>query len=339
MEANLLRASYGREPDQEAGGEGFLWGAVDLPEDLLATVTFRSLLLNTEQPADGTRRWRYLQMMTDLRAQAKVGRVRINGSVGFVREGARAAAITSGEENNLVSREHWVGYELDEAGEWLVRAGRLNLPFGVRGVEHTWFVRAGTRTSINADQQHGAAIAHSGSGLRGELMAIAGNYQIHPDAFRERGYSGFLEFSLGESASVGASSLLTHAQRDQTLRVPTVRQAHGLFARVSPWHPLVLLAEGDVIVQMPEEASNRIGHATLLQADLEAWQGVHLMATAETFDSGVPSSDLSWAGWLSVDYFFLPHAEFRVDGIRQKMSLGPFSFTSNTLMGQFHFYL
>ena len=340
MEATVLRATYGKASAlEEPSGAGFLWGAVDLPESLLATVSYRGLYLGTERPSDQGWDWRYVQMATDLRAQATIGPVRINGSVGFVKEGARAAAITSGESNNLVSREHWAGYELDEEGEWLVRAGRINLPFGIRTVEHTFFVRTATRTSINADQQHGASISYAGAGLRGELMGVVGNFQLGPDEFRERGYSGLVELSVGENVALGGSSLMTYTRRDQELRVASLRHAHGVFVRASFWHPLVVLAEMDVVARAPKEAPNQFGHAALVQADLEVVQGVHAMVTGETHDAGGEDSEPSWAGWLTVDYFFLPHAEFRVDGIRQKRSFGPASVTSNALMAQLHFYL
>ncbi len=340
MEATVLRANYGKASElEEPSHAGFLWGAVELPESLLATVSYRGLYLGTETPSDRGWDWRYVQMTTDVRAQATIGSVRINGSVGFVREGARAAAITSGESNNLVSREHWLGYELDGEGEWLVRAGRINLPFGIRTVEHTFFVRTATRTSINADQQHGASVSYTSSGLRGELMGVAGNFQLGPDEFRARGYSGLFEMSVGEDVALGGSSLMTYARRDQELRVASLRHAHGVFVRASFWHPLVLLAEMDVVVRAPKGAPGQLGYATLVQADLEVVQGVHAMVTGETHDAGEGGTEPSWAGWLTVDYFFLPHAEFRVDGIRQRRSLGPASVTSNALMAQLHFYL
>jgi len=340
MEATLLRVKYGNGSEMEEPSDaGVLWGAVDLPESLLATVSYRGLVLGTERPSDQGWDWRYVQMTTDLRAEATVGPVRTHGSLGFVEEGARAAAITSGEGNNLVSREHWVGYELDDEGEWLVRAGRINVPFGIRTVEHTFFVRMATRTSINADQQHGGSISYAGSGLRGELMGVAGNFQLGPDEFRERGYSGLVELLVGENVALGGSSLMLYARRDQELRVASLRHAHGVFVRASFWHPLVVLAEMDVVARAPKDAPNQLGHATLVQADLEVVQGVHAMVTGETHDPGGEPSEPSWAGWLTVDYFFLPHAEVRVDGIRQKRSLGPTSVTSNALMAQLHFYL
>ena len=342
MDGELLSTKYTKSSPQEDDGEPgakIAWGAIRLPENFLMAVSYRSAYLGTKQPPDNSLKWRYIQMVTDLRAQAMFGRWRVNGSIGYVHEGARAAAITSSDKDNVVSREHWVGYDLDEDQTWLLRAGRMNLPFGIRSVEHTMMVRSSTRTDINAAQQHGAAIGYSGTDWRGELMAIAGNFQLHPDEFRERGYSAYVEVPLASHYAVGASSLTTYVKRDQDLRISNFRGAHGVFARASPWEPLALLAEADALVQTPPHGSKRFGYAGMMQADLEVVQGVHFMATGELLDPGGKGSATSWAGWMTADWFFLPQAEFRVDAIRQKLAFGPTSVTANSYMGQFHLYL
>jgi hypothetical protein len=56
----------------------------------------------------------------------------------------------------------------------MVRAGRLNLPFGLRNNEHTSYVRDLTFTNLNMDQQVGLAVAYNSEAVRGELMGVAG---------------------------------------------------------------------------------------------------------------------------------------------------------------------
>src|SRR5260370_1153093 len=99
-----------------------------------------------------------------------------------------------------------------------------------------------------------------------EKMAIAGNYQASPDAYRERGYSGYAEYAPVSNAAFGISSLVTHAARDLYLRLPNTRQAHGVFTRWAPVSPLVLLVEADLVAQSAVPAT---GYATMLQADVE----------------------------------------------------------------------
>ena len=80
-------------------------------------------------------------------------------------------------------------------------------------------------------------------------MGIAGNYQISPDKFRERGYSLNAEYLLGLRTTIGVSSLVTHAADDRFLQngKPQTRQAHGVTARLVPMNDIAILAEVDVL--------------------------------------------------------------------------------------------
>lgn len=101
-------------------------------------------------------------MRADLGAQLKVDKFRASATVGYQRQQSaslaqRAWVTGASESGNIVSREHWLGLDLSD--EILLRAGRLNLPFGLRNIEHTSFVRAATRTDINQSQQHGVSVS------------------------------------------------------------------------------------------------------------------------------------------------------------------------------------
>jgi len=335
----LLRTRYKAATDEEPGSVSqFAWGAVTPPDWLNLGGSYRGAMIYTN-PQSGSASARWVNMQADIKAQATAGRLRVNGSLGVEPSGASAAAVTKSTEGNLVSREHWIGFDLGEDREMLVRAGRINIPFGLRIIEHTAFVRMATRTDINAAQQHGVAFAYNGPSIRGEIMGIAGNYQISPDRFRERGYSAYLEYALSTTAAVGVSSLVTHAKEDYLLLTSNTRQAHGLFLRYSPIEPIVVMAEGDYLVQAPSGIPKATGHATLLQLDTEPVQGVHLIATGETYDGGMPGEQTSYAGWLSAAWFFLPHADVRVDGIREELSTGGGKLGMTAVLGQLHFFL
>jgi hypothetical protein len=271
-------------------------------------------------------------------------RLRLAGSIGVIktREGAiqgRAAQITTGDSGdyNLLSRSHWIGYDITD--NILLRAGRVNLPFGIRMPEHTMWAREGTRTDRESAQQHGVALSYSGGKWRGEVMGILGNYQMGPDKFRERGYSLFGEYMLARTFGLGVSSLITHADEDRfVLGSSNTRQAHGLTARYSPVKPLVLMAEGDYLLS----TQRRPGYVGMLQADLEFAQGFHGMLTGEMLDQGkltteagiAPAKgagDPKFGGWVTFNWFFYTHFDMRVDLVIRELE-------PVTLLTQLHYY-
>ncbi|MBI1948150.1 MAG: hypothetical protein HYS27_20845 [Deltaproteobacteria bacterium] len=283
-----------------------------------------------------------LVMATDLTATLELSPVVAHVALGFGLKNMGPAVVISPDPSTgelaLVSREHWLGLKLfDDA--LVLRAGRVPVPFGLRNVEHTSAVRALTRTDVNTDQQHGVAVAFAGDLLRAEVMGLLGNYQIRPDAVRERGYAGFVELFPVEHVGIGASSLLTWAGRDLDTEVPLLRQAHGVFARFAPVEPLALLFEGDALVDTAFDAAGAptttVGGAAWLQADWTIIPGVHLLPAIESSAHG----DGMLAGWLGAAWYPLPHTELRADAIVRETfaAAGPTSAFVGLL--QLHLYL
>ncbi len=332
------------EPADATPGAGVLWGLWDPPEWLLVSGAFRNLQIL--RPGSEGDKYTFVPVMqADLYGQLKFGSVRAAGSIGVskVREGsphARAAQITTeqGDELNLISRTHWIG--VDVGTEYLVRAGRVNLPFGVRIPEHTMWVREATRTDRESDQQAGIAVSYVGNSMRAEIMAILGNYQINPDEFRERGYSLYIEGFAGTNLAAGLSSKATFAKVDPvTEEEDVLRQAHGVMSRWSPWEPLAVLFEFDMLFRTNADA----GYVGFLQADYELVQGLHFLATGEVLDEGLSiaedapdqgpgQGEPKYGAWGTLDWFFYRQFEFRTDFIWRQEE--PF-----TILGQLHFYL
>lgn len=332
-----MRFHWGAPSGDVSKGK-FLFG-LDTPEGLLLGGSIRNGYLRTRiADAPAQPEPRFLQMQADLRAQLTVDRLRGHLTFGFLHEGGRAAWVTRRDENNLVSREHWLGVDLGDDKEWLVRAGRLNLPFGVRGNEHTLWVRQALRTDINDGQQHGAAVAYAAGDHRAEAMVVVGNLQMKPDVYREQGLVGYYEHALGKRAAIGASALFLRTSVDRVTGGESSRHGYGLFARVSPIKPLVFLVEADALLGKPRGQDLTKGYVGFLQADVEPIQGIHVMLTGEGLRSP-GATDTSLGGWLSLAWFFAPHADLRIDGIYQAIP-GPSATTKVTsLLGQVHVYL
>jgi hypothetical protein len=336
-------ASSGGGGDSTFGN--FLFGAVNLPDWLLLGGSYRHLnILPT-----GGGKFRTFPMMLDMYGQAKFGAFSMGGSIGGARVAAgspyaRRAQITAnqGDQWNLISRTHYLGYDI--LPELTVRAGRLNLPFGVRIPEHTMWVRQATNTDRESSQEHGVAVAYVGESLRGEVMGIAGNYQINPDKYRNRGYSGYLEYATSSSATVGISSLVTFTATDRATNadLKTTHQVHGAMARAGFGEKVALLAEADGIFTSRREA----GYVGFVQLDTEAIQGVHVLLTGEMLDQGYVTPVVGTTsaprtagegkpkvgGWLSVAWFVYSHFDVRFDAIKRTAE-------DVSLLAQLHVYL
>ncbi len=305
---------------------------------------FREAYFNN-QVEDAPVQQQLITMRADLTADVKIGRFRAAGNIGYAPTGDLQASLTRAPGDNLISREHWLGVELDEDGAWLLRAGRITLPFGLRMIEHTLWVRTLSRTDIDDTQQYGVALAYSADKVRAEVMGIAGNFQIRPDEFRERGYSGYAEYAPTTTLAVGASSSFTRATRDIVFGVTAYRYANGVFARYAPVQSLVLLAEADSVYQSLTYNGHRGGYAAFAQADYEPTQGFHFMLTDEVMNSGTEGEPASFDGWVSAVWFFLPHMDLRLDGIYSSLGApggagAPATHTGvTTWLAQFHVFL
>jgi len=320
----------------------FLWGLVKTPDWLLLGGSYRHL--NVIRPTTDDK-FSTFPMMMDVYGQVKVGNFRFQGSLGAARVAvgspyARAAQLTTnqGDQWNLLSRTHWLGYDLAD-GMMTIRAGHMNLPFGIRVPEHTLWVRKDTLTDRESAQQDGVAFAYNGEKLRGEVMAILGNYQVNPDKYRQRGYSLYAEYLVGERTAVGVSSMVTKAKKDRiTLEPDPLRQAHGAYVRSALTDELVLLAEADALFTSDHD----VGYVGFMQADYELIRGLHLMATGEVLNRGYDklvggpqtraNGKPQFGVWGTVDWFFLPHWEFRADAYSRQED-------DFTILGQLHVFL
>jgi len=278
-------------------------------------------------------------MQADLTAQAKVWRIRGAGSLGLGSAPAtNAASLIHSRGAQLVSRVNWLGIDLGADNEWLVRLGRMNLPFGLRNISHTQWVRSETRTDSNLAQQDGVAVSYNRAGFRGEVMGILGNFVLWPAAYRELGYSGYVEFAPAASIAVGASSLIAHSDADVATGAPMWRHAHGVFARYTPHRVVVVSGELDFTFPSQPNTVNLWGLATMLEVDVEPVSGLHLMATGEARSRGLLYRPTAYGAWGTVAWFLAPHADVRADVVYR---YDPVSTVQRTLslLVQLHFFL
>lgn len=337
-QAEILVAQAWGGPVEEPGKRAdFLYGAFALPEALTLQFDLRSILI--PEPDN----FRYILMQADLRAAIDIGPVVAYASAGPVSAGGQGAWVTSNPSGfNLVSREYWAGVE--PAKNVMIRAGRMDLPFGIRTENHILFVRSATRTNTNDDQQVGLAASYAGRKLRGEVMGIAGNFQVAPDEFRERGYSAYVAWAPSKTAEVGVSSLLTHADLDVDTLMERTRQAHGVFGRVAPVMPVAIMGEADLLVDHHVDgagaATDTTGVVGMLEVDWEPVQGVHGKGMVEYCEPDFGDGDAGRGRYGgAAQWFFLPRLDVRADALYGTLACTPGVEPSFLGLVQIHYFL
>jgi hypothetical protein len=281
-------------------------------------------------------------MQADFRAAVTAGPLIATGSVGYLQHGQHAAQITKGDKGVLVSREFWLGVQLGEDKNTMIRAGRMYLPFGIRVIEHPFYVRQMTGTNIDSQQQYGAAFFHDGETYHMEIMGIAGNYQIAPDEYRQRGYAGYVEVGVHPGAQLGFSSMVTYTKLDpNNYKNSAFTGAHGPMLRWSPFDSVALLAEFDLTHYAANQTLTQYGLVGMSQIDWEVFRGLHTMVTGEIYHR--PELDDSRGhhfnnkDWLSLVWFMYPHIDVRGDAYwASEEFTPPTRLTSWATMGTLH---
>lgn len=325
MGETKLAFPWTSEPEPSEVG-AFLFG-VGEPENVRLGGSFRALsvsYLNAGYTAA-------FPMQADLYGAAFLGRFTLAASFGVSKASARyehsskAKLVGNVEDEGriLVSRNHWLGYRFDDA--LMLRAGRINLPFGVRTSEHVLWVRSETLTDRESDQLDGVSLVYSSGAWRGELMAALGNLQAPDGAFQQRGYSGYAEYLVDLDFALGLSSLFLSAPRElEANSGAVVHTAHGLTARYVPWQSLVVLAEANAL----KVTGYDLGFVGMTTFDFEPIQGLHLGLTGELLKRERTRA----GGWLTWQWFVLPHVDVRLDVVlRQERQ--------SQLLAQVHVYL
>ena len=349
MGQTLMTSQYGGQTPTDAAM--FLYGIPE-PDNVRLGGSFRGLSIydfDTNNP-------RVFPMQMDLYGAGFIGNFVFAASIGVSRASARyehsskAKLFGDIEDEGFigVSRNHWVGYRF--SNQLMLRGGRINLPFGIRTPDHTMWVRSETLTDRESDQQHGLSLVYSDHNIRGELMGSIGNLQMERE-FRGYGYSGYLEYSVASDLALGVSSMLLYSQKEPlTIRDnitayqrDVLRYANGLTARYVPFEMLVVLAEAD----LTKKTGAALGYVGMGTADLEPVQGLHLALTGEVLNRGEPDpedlgeevrqvegpgrGDTRFGVWGTINWFFLPHLDLRVDLVARQRR-------ATMLQSQLHFY-
>jgi hypothetical protein len=92
----------------------------------------------------------------------------------------------------------------------------------------------------------------------------------------------------------------------------------------------------DLLLRTSKEQKTTVGYASLLQADIEPFAGLHFLATFETLDNAVTRDGWARGAWLSAMVFPIAHVDLRVDALRRWNGGAA---TNDTILLQLHGYL
>lgn len=106
------------------------------------------------------------------------------------------------------SREHYVGYRVTK--ELGIYAGLMDKVFGIRVPDHTAYSRMMTQLTQN-DQTHGVLIHYFNKSIELGFQPFIGNL-VQDDALRQKGITGTLEYTVSDTARVGASFLTSASE-------------------------------------------------------------------------------------------------------------------------------
>jgi len=313
-QALLSSFGKGKEGDEVDSRSNFGFGLMAPNDYVTLGASVREAYFSTNASAPS----RSMLMQADFRTALTLGPVVVTGSIGYLQNGQHAAQITKGNRDVLVSREFWLGLHLGEDNSTLIRVGRMYLPFGIRFVEHRYYVRLDTGTNIDFQQQMGAAFFHETEKYRMEVMGIAGNYQIAPDDYRQRGYAGYLEYSLQPGMQLGLSSMVTYSKLDPiALKNSAFNGAHGPMFRWSPIDHVAILSELDLTHFSATQTLTQYGVVGIAQVDWEMVRGLHTMVTGEIYHPAQlddpQGHHFNNRDWFTLAWFLYPHIDLRSD--------------------------
>jgi hypothetical protein len=339
-----LISSWGRSEAGDtismAGDGGFLHGAVTLPSWFAAGADVRLATTRINDGGQESPRGAWFPMQADLYARAALGDQFSLYVAAGVRGEARpeddsVSGRFSGVGDRFISREHYLMWRPSATGPY-VRAGRFYAPYGLRVVEHIYFIRR-----------------YTGYELYNETYTLSGgyvsdNWEFHVSAFtppptsfpdplqsvgsRESGGAGYFEYRLNGMAALAAQARVGIGSEAS-------RYQGGLVGKlwVEP-AKVLFLGEGDLIIQKVSAASyTQDGFVGYLGASWFPIRGLMLGPIYERYQENIGVSGTARNGYdFQINVFPYAHTEVVLFGQYQTVAGQP---ARTLLMAQLHYYL
>ena len=344
-----LITSWGRDESGDTislGGDGsFLHGLWAPPAWLALGADVRLAAIRNDVGGSEAPEYAAFPMQSDLYARLAFGEqvsLYLEGGVrGDTRPADPSIAGRFGSAaDRLMSREHYLMWRTGSTGVYL-RAGRFFAPYGLRFVEHTYYVRRYTGTDLY-DETYTFSGGYVGEDWELHASLFAPPPATFPDALqsvglRESGAAVYAEMRLGSMSAVALQARFGRSAE-------SVRTQGGVVGKLWLDRPrILLLGEADFIRQQVSAASfNENQFVSYLGASLFPTRGLMIGVAYERYQEDLAVAGTARTG-LDAQVNFFPWAHFEL------VLLGQYQFsgtgattdgpTASLFMLQLHYYL
>ena len=313
-----LLTSWGRDESGDTismfGGSGaFLHGATKLPEWLALGADLRLAGLVNDPGGRESKETAFFPMQFDLYGRANFGDVSLNvtlGDRGVVRpDDGTVTGRFKDFPDRIVSREHYLMWRPSASGPY-VRLGKFQTPYGIRFVEHIFWVRRYTGFNLY-EEPYSLSGGYFAEDWEAHVSAFTPPPDSSPNLIKavgqpESGVAAFAEKRFFDALAVGLQARVGIASEE-------ARYQGGIEAKywLEP-AKLLFLGEADLIHQQLKAASaSQDQFVSILGASAFPTKGLMLSAYYERFQE-----DLSVKGTgrnaLDGEINFFPYAHFEV---------------------------
>jgi hypothetical protein len=326
------RDANGEELSTWQGNGGFLHGAVDLPNWLALGLDARGVILRHE--AGNPAITAVFPMQLDAYGRVAVDNFSLYATIGY-RGQARGARSPVGADNaepasgdSLISREHYIMWREGAIGPY-VRAGRFRVPFGLRLVEHTTYIR---RDSGDNLLQENYAVS---AGI------VQNEWELHVSAFgpdflrnfgsNEKGGAALFELRFADAHALGI-------QARAGITDDAKRFGGGLYGKsyIAPGKAL-FMAEVDVFHWVPKTGTATNQLVGFVGPTLFPTKGLWISVFGEVSQTDINlKTTATTAGNAQINWFPYPHFEIVLLGRLQAPSGQD---AAKTFLAQLHYFL
>jgi hypothetical protein len=341
-----LLSSWGRSEAGDtismAGNGAFLHGAVTLPSWIALGMDLRLAATRIDDGGQQSPRGAWFPMQWDVYARAAF----TEAFSFFVAAGLRGEARPeddaigarfSNPAERFISREHYFMWRPSATGPY-ARVGRFYAPYGLRFVEHIYFVRRYTGYELY-NETYNVSGGYVADQWELHLTAFTPPPSSFPDALqsvgaRESGGAGYFEYRLGDMAALGAQARVGVGKE-------LSRYQGGLVGKL--WiekAKLLFLGEADFIRQQISAANyGQNQFVSYLGASVFPIQGIMLSGAYERFQENLAVKGTGRNAFIGqLNLFAYAHTE--VVFLFRYLLVGDTNQPAATLgMLQLHYYL